>query len=52
MGNALLSTLKKGLGREFTPELCDAWVEAFRMLAKVMKEAAYGTSAIRVKGAA
>src|SRR5262245_62462516 len=49
VGNALLRTLKKGFGREFTPELSDAWVEAFRMLAKVMKEAAYGSSAIRVK---
>jgi len=52
VGNALLRTLKKGFGREFTPELCDAWVEAFRMLAKVMKEAAYGSSGGRLKGAA
>jgi hemoglobin-like flavoprotein len=42
VGNALLRTLKKGLGADFTPELCDAWVEAFRMLAKIMKDAAYG----------
>ena len=42
VGNALLRTLKKGLGADFTPELCDAWTEAFRMLARVMKEAAYG----------
>jgi nitric oxide dioxygenase len=52
VGNALLRTLKKGLGSEFTPELCDAWVEAFRMLAKVMKEAAYGPGAATMKGAA
>jgi nitric oxide dioxygenase len=52
VGNALLRTLKKGLGREFTPELSDAWVEAFRMLAKVMKEAAYGSSGSRLNGAA
>ena len=52
VGNALLRTLKKGFGREFTPELRDAWVEAFRMLAKVMKEAAYGSSGGRLKGAA
>jgi nitric oxide dioxygenase len=52
VGNALLRTLKKGLGSEFTPELCDAWVEAFRMLAKVMKEAAYGPGAATLKGAA
>jgi hemoglobin-like flavoprotein len=50
VGNALLRTLKKGLGPDFTPELRDAWVEAFRMLAKVMKEAAYGRS--RLRGAA
>ena len=42
VGNALLRTLKKGLGDKFTPELRDAWVEAFRTLATVMKEAAYG----------
>ena len=42
VGNALLRTLKKGLGDEFTPELCDAWTDAFRMLARVMKDAAYG----------
>jgi len=50
VGNALLRTLKKGLGPDFTPELSDAWVEAFRMLAKVMKEAAYGSG--ERKGAA
>lgn len=42
VGNALLRTLKKGLGAEYTPELSDAWTEAFRMLARIMKEAAYG----------
>jgi len=41
-GNALLRTLRKGLGAEFTPEICDAWTDAYRMLARVMKEAAYG----------
>jgi hemoglobin-like flavoprotein len=52
VGNALLRTLKKGLGSEFTPELCDAWVEAFRTLATVMKQAAYGEQSMRAKGAA
>jgi nitric oxide dioxygenase len=47
VGNALLRTLKKGLGDEFTPELRAAWVEAFRTLAGVMKEAAYGKSAMQ-----
>jgi hemoglobin-like flavoprotein len=52
VGNALLRTLKKGFGAEFTPALSDAWVEAFRMLASVMKEAAYGSSGGRLRGAA
>jgi hemoglobin-like flavoprotein len=47
VGNALLRTLKKGLGSEFTPELCDAWTEAFRMLARIMKQAAYGRTMVR-----
>ena len=42
VGNALLRTLKKGLGDKFTPELRDAWVEAYATLAEIMKEAAYG----------
>lgn len=42
VGNALLRTLKKGLGSEFTPDLCEAWTEAFRTLARIMKDAAYG----------
>ena len=52
VGNALLRTLKKGLGPKFTPELCDAWVDAFRMLAQVMKKAAYGSAQSGVRGAA
>ena len=52
VGNALLRTLKKGLGDQFTPELRDAWVEAFRTLATVMKQAAYGNNAAKIRGAA
>jgi hemoglobin-like flavoprotein len=52
VGNALLRTLKKGLGPEFTPELSDAWVDAFRMLAQVMKKAAYGSTQSGIRGAA
>lgn len=48
VGNALLRTLKKAFGPEFTPELNDAWVDAFRMLAQIMKEAAYGAKAKHV----
>ncbi len=41
VGNALLRSLKKRLGAQFTLELCDAWTEAFRTVAGIMKEAAY-----------
>lgn len=51
MGNALLRTLKKSLGADFTPELCDAWSDAFRMLARVMKEAAYGRTPMALSAA-
>jgi len=50
VGNALLRTLKKGLGAQYTPNVRDAWVEAFRTLARIMKDAAYGESTM--KGAA
>ena len=52
VGNALLRTLKKGLGSEFTPELRDAWVDAFRLLAQIMKKAAYGSVQSGIRGAA
>jgi nitric oxide dioxygenase len=52
VGNALLRTLKKAFGDAFTPELRDAWTEAFRMLARIMKEAAYGNARAGVRGAA
>ena len=52
VGNALLRTLAKGLGTDFTPEVRQAWVEAYRLLAGVMKEAAYGPDSRRQKGAA
>ena len=38
VGNALLSTLKQGLGDDFTPEVRQAWVETFRVVATTMKE--------------
>ena len=52
VGNALLRTLTKGLGSDFTPELRTAWVEAFRTLAGIMKSAAYGSQAGKLRGAA
>lgn len=39
-GNALLRMLKKVLDAEYTPEVRGAWVDAFRMLAVAMKDAA------------
>lgn len=37
---ALLWTLEQGLGEAFTPEVRDAWIEAYGILAATMKEAA------------
>jgi hemoglobin-like flavoprotein len=50
VGNALLRTLKKGLREDFTPEVRDAWVEAYGMLARVVKEAAYPQQLAKTKG--
>ncbi|UPY38360.1 globin family protein [Sediminicoccus sp. KRV36] len=41
VGAALLWTLGKGLGDGFTPEVEDAWAEAYAILADVMMDAAY-----------
>jgi len=40
VGEALLWTLGQGLGDAFTPELRDAWAEAYSILATVMIDAA------------
>ena len=40
VGGALLWTLGQGLGDAFTPEVEEAWAEAYGLLATVMKEAA------------
>jgi hemoglobin-like flavoprotein len=40
VGTALISTLEKGLGSEFTPAVSAAWVEAYTTLATVMQTAA------------
>jgi hemoglobin-like flavoprotein len=37
---ALVWTLGQGLGEQFTPEVKDAWVAAYGVLAKTMKDAA------------
>ncbi len=41
VGNALLYTLKTGLGDDFTPECRKAWVITFKAIADVMRTAAY-----------
>lgn len=45
VGAALLWTLRQGLGESFTPEVEDAWAEAFAVLADVMTDAAYRVKA-------
>jgi len=43
---ALLWTLEQGLGAAFTPAVKAAWVEAYTLLATVMKRAAAGEPAL------
>ena len=40
VGEALLWTLEQGLGPDFTPEVRDAWVATYALVADVMKQAA------------
>ncbi len=40
VGEALIWTLNKGLGDEFTPETKEAWTNVYGVLAVTMKEAA------------
>ena len=39
VGEALLWTLEQGLGKDFTPDVKDAWVEAYKLLSDIMKSA-------------
>jgi hemoglobin-like flavoprotein len=45
VGAALLWTLEQALGAEFTPEVRDAWSEAYLIVATVMRRSAARTSA-------
>ncbi|UZO81065.1 globin domain-containing protein [Aquimarina sp. ERC-38] len=45
VGAALLDTLATGLGDDFTEDVKKAWTDTYTVMASVMKEAAYGTSA-------
>jgi hemoglobin-like flavoprotein len=40
VASALLWTLEKGLGEDFTPQTRQAWIEVYTLLSGVMKEAA------------
>jgi len=40
VGEALLWTLEKGLGKDFTPEVKDAWADVYGLLATTMQNAA------------
>ena len=37
VGEALLWTLEQGLGKDFTPDVKDAWAEAYKLLSDIMK---------------
>ena len=45
VGMALLWTLEKGLGAAWTPEVADAWSEAYGVLSGFMVSEAYGQQA-------
>ena len=40
VGEALIDTLRKGLGDAFTDEVCEAWLAAFSVIANTMMNAA------------
>ncbi len=44
VGSALIYTLGQGLQDDFTPELQEAWVQAYTTLSGVMIDAAYGST--------
>ncbi len=43
VGEALIWTLEQGLGKDFTPEVKDAWAAAYKLLSDTMKSAARET---------
>jgi nitric oxide dioxygenase len=45
VGEALIFTLEKGLGDDFTPQLKDSWIAAYTTLSGVMIDAAYPKAA-------
>lgn len=46
VGAALIATLRQGLGDEFTPEVCDAWLACYAaIVAEMLGATADGTAA-------
>jgi len=46
VGAALIQTLAQGLGPAFTPDVKDAWITVYGILAGTMKAAAYGDQSV------
>ena len=46
VGEALVDTLREGLGAAFTPEVCDAWIMAYGVIARTMQEGARAAVAV------
>jgi hemoglobin-like flavoprotein len=40
VGSALISTLQRGTGVAFTPEVREAWIDVYGVISRTMKEAA------------
>jgi len=45
VGEALLWTLERGLGNDFTPDVKDAWAVVYGTLAQTMQDAVHGQAA-------
>ena len=41
VGKALILTLEQGLGADFTPQVQEAWLATYQLLAQTMQQAAY-----------
>jgi hemoglobin-like flavoprotein len=46
VGEALLWTLEKGLGRDYTAEVADTWTATYTLIADIMRRAARDASAV------
>jgi hemoglobin-like flavoprotein len=41
VGKVLIRTLEQGLGADFTPQVKEAWLATYQLLAETMRQAAY-----------